>query len=247
MILYFSGTGNSRYAAKYIANITKQEIVDMGELIKHAKPMPKNPSGIYVFVAPMYCWKLPRIVESLIFRAEFEKGSKAYFILTAGEANGNANNSITTLCKEKGLDYMGGGCITMPENYIAIYSTPEPEELKRIIDEAQKPLKTMAEAIAKGETLEDTPATALGFLLSGIVNDVFYSLIVKDSKFAANEKCNSCGLCEKVCVLNNVKLVEGKPKWLGKCTHCMACICRCPMEAINYGRGTEKKKRYYLN
>lgn len=36
--------------------------------------------------------------------------------------------------------------------------------------------------------------------------------------------------------LNNIRLENGKPVWGKHCTHCMACICDCPKEAIEYGK-----------
>lgn len=51
--------------------------------------------------------------------------------------------------------------------------------------------------------------------------------------------CVGCGLCERVCPLGNIALEGGKPAWRGTCTHCMACICRCPAEAIEYGKHSE--------
>ena len=35
-----------------------------------------------------------------------------------------------------------------------------------------------------------------------------------------------------------------KPVWEKHCTHCMACICYCPAEAIEYGRKSVGKPRY---
>ncbi|MBS5951111.1 MAG: EFR1 family ferrodoxin, partial [Clostridium sp.] len=55
-----------------------------------------------------------------------------------------------------------------------------------------------------------------------------------------------CGKCVKLCPLNNIELVKGKPKWGEKCTHCMACISRCPKEAIEYKNKTKGRNRYYL-
>ncbi len=246
MIVYFSGTGNSHYIAKAIANTTKQSLVNMGELLKYSKTLPDNPSAVYVFVAPVYCWKLPRIVESFIRRASFPKGAKAYFVLTAGLASGNANKYIHKLCNEKGIECMGCSCITMPENYIALFKAPTEDEEKRIIAKADKAILPIANAIAQGEKIEDIAPSPMGFLFSGLVNETFYNLIIKDKKFWVNDDCISCGICEKACMLNNIKLVDGKPKWLGQCTHCMACINLCPKQAINYGKGTIKKRRYYL-
>ena len=37
MILYFSGTGNSRYIAELLAEKTKDNILSLNQLIKHNK------------------------------------------------------------------------------------------------------------------------------------------------------------------------------------------------------------------
>lgn len=41
------------------------------------------------------------------------------------------------------------------------------------------------------------------------------------------------------------EIKEGGPVWGKRCTHCMACICGCPAEAIEYGKRTVGKRRYY--
>ena len=57
-------------------------------------------------------------------------------------------------------------------------------------------------------------------------------------------KCSGCGLCVRVCPLNNISIENGRPVWGSSCTHCMACICRCPQEAVEYGRASIGKPRY---
>lgn len=51
-------------------------------------------------------------------------------------------------------------------------------------------------------------------------------------------------MCKKICPVDNIVLEDGKPKWNGKCTDCMACINICTKEAINIGKSTIKKNRY---
>ena len=41
-------------------------------------------------------------------------------------------------------------------------------------------------------------------------------------------------------------LQNGKPLWGQDCTHCMACICCCPAEAIEYGKMSLGKPRYHF-
>ena len=48
------------------------------------------------------------------------------------------------------------------------------------------------------------------------------------------------------CPLNNIRLENGKPVWGKNCTHCMACICYCPKEAIEYGKKSKGKPRYHF-
>ena len=44
--------------------------------------------------------------------------------------------------------------------------------------------------------------------------------------------------------MRNITLTDGKPKWGTACTHCMACICGCPVSAIEYGSKSRGKPRY---
>lgn len=41
-------------------------------------------------------------------------------------------------------------------------------------------------------------------------------------------------------------LQNGKPVWGQDCTHCMACICCCPAEAIESGKMSLGKPRYHF-
>ncbi|MFR8517088.1 MAG: EFR1 family ferrodoxin, partial [Emergencia timonensis] len=79
---------------------------------------------------------------------------------------------------------------------------------------------------------------------SSLVNTIYYPTMIHAKKFYATDACISCGKCQKDCPLNNVSIVCGKPKWGKDCTHCMACICGCPAEAIEYGNHSKGLPRY---
>lgn len=87
------------------------------------------------------------------------------------------------------------------------------------------------------------------FLINGIGNVIYTSILPKlrtlDQNFTVNEKCNHCNTCEKVCPVQNIEVINGRPNWQGNCEHCMACIQWCPAEAIQYGVQTIDRKRYH--
>jgi ferredoxin len=58
------------------------------------------------------------------------------------------------------------------------------------------------------------------------------------------EKCTSCGLCERICPRGNIERPEGFPMWQHRCVECLGCLHICPVQAIDYGEVTGGRKRY---
>lgn len=245
MILYFTGTGNSRYIAEKIAEITKTPLRSMNERLKKNDTSSVETGTHLVIVVPTYAWRIPRIVQEWIQKVDFIGNPKTYFVMDCGDSIGNANKYIKRLCAGKNFSYMGVAEIIMPENYIALYHAPEEKEARRIIENADQQITKVAEEIRDGIPLGSKSIHWKDKIYSGIVNPLFYKLIVKDKKFYAMNQCVGCGKCETACPLNNIQMESGKPRWNGNCTHCMACICGCPVEAIEYGNKSEGRVRYW--
>lgn len=246
MILYFSGTGNSGYIAKRTAQIIGGEAVDLFDRIRSKDCSPIDANGETVTVcAPTYAWRIPHILTDYLKKTPIENCRGIYFLMTCGDDIGNAEKYLRKLCNQIDKEYMGCAYFRMPENYIAMFTAPNDEQAERIIAKSEKKITETAEAIARGEKLPRIEVNTVGRLKSGIVNTAFYALYVKADKFYATEKCVSCGKCEKLCPLANITVTDGKPVWGKDCTHCMACICKCPAEAIEYGNKSQGKNRYY--
>ena len=146
--------------------------------------------------------------------------------------------------KEKGWSYQGCMQIVMPENYIALYDAPKKQEALTIIHNAEKQIAEAAEYIRTNRRIPKPEISVRDFVNSAWINPLFYPLIVHADKFYATDACISCGKCEQVCPLGNIQLKQGVPDWGKSCTHCMACICNCPKEAIEYGNSSKGKVRY---
>lgn len=244
MIIYFTGTGNSRFAAELLARQLHDTCCDAGQQIREGKHGIYHSDTPWVFVCPTYAWRLPRVFEAYLRQAELSGSQEAYFVLTCGSEIGNAGKYAIRLCRDKGLQYRGILQVVMPENYIAMFDAPEQEQAMQIIAQSRPVLLQGAQWIRQHKPFPMHKAGMTDRLKSGVVNRVFYPLFVKADAFYATDACVGCGKCVKACVLNNVSLQEGRPIWGRNCTHCMACICGCPVEAIEYGKKSQGKPRY---
>ncbi len=244
MVVYFSGTGNSRYCAQMLADLLDDEVLDVFHYIRDGVAADLRSGKPWVFVSPTYAWRLPRIFQEWICAGQFEGSKEAYFVMTCGVDIGNAERTNRAICGEKGLLYKGTLEVVMPENYVAMFPVPDEAESAKIIAAARPVVEAGAAAIQAGGTLGEKRITLLDRLKSGPVNPAFYRLIVKAKKFYSTQACVGCGRCVACCPANNVELREGRPVWGDRCTHCMACICGCPTKAIEYGRASRGKPRY---
>lgn len=244
MILYFTGTGNSSYAAEMIQSITKDEIVSMNEQLKKGTSDPLQSENPFVFVCPTYAWRIPRVIEEYIRNTQFTGTKDVYFILTCGAETGDAIQYVKKLCKEKDFNLKGFAAIVMPDNYIVMYNPTQDEEARVIVEKAKENINLVAESIKNSRELKEEKVPFMGRTKSGIINTMFYSMFVSAKGFHSTDQCISCGKCVQLCPLNNIQLVEGKPQWGSNCTHCMECICRCPEEAIEYKKKTKGRNRY---
>lgn len=244
MVLYFSGTGNSAYVAKKIANGVQDEIISLNDKIRNSDYTKLNSAKPWIFVVPTYGWQIPRIVRDWILRADLHGNRQAYFVMTCGGDIGNAGKYVKELCGKKGFQYMGCLEVVMPENYVAMFPVPDEEKAKEIIERAEPVIAEAINCIQNGKAF---PGKKIGMgdkISSGVVNSVFYPVFVHAKKFYTTSECVGCGVCAKVCPLQNVTMEKGKPKWGDHCTHCMACICKCPKKAIEYGNKSKGKPRY---
>ncbi len=245
MVIYFSGTGNSRYIAESIALQTNDKLVSANEYIKAEKRADFISDTPYVFVVPTYAYRIPHIFKEFIENGSLKGNKSAYFIMTCGSNIGNPNKYNQQLCNKANLNYMGVKMLKMPENYIAIFEATGEAESAVLFEQADKAVKTLSALILSGKALPKEKRLIISGAMSGAVNPVFYRFIVKAKGFYVTDKCIGCGKCEQLCPLNNIKLCDGKPVYGDRCTHCMACICACPTEAIEYKKHTIGKPRYY--
>ena len=242
-IFYFTGTGNSLKVARDLsAELKEAEIISIPKAIRQKDIYMPEVVGI---VFPVYMFGLPLIVRDLIKTLDWSKSRYIFAILTYGGMAGGTMNQVGDLFKQKGRGLSSGFEIMMPGNYTPLYGAIPEDKQNRMFTKEGLRIKEMAKIIASGQEgdIGKRPGVA-SWLLSGIYALGAPRIPSMDKDFWADDKCNSCGICAKVCPVNNIEMLEDKPKWLSRCQQCLACLQWCPQESIQYKKSTIGRKRY---
>ena len=94
MVIFFSGTGNSEYCARYIASIIGDEVIDSAVYIRSKQIAQLCSEKPWVFVTPTYSWQIPRVFKSFLRQSSLSGNKNAYFVMTCGGSIGGAASGI---------------------------------------------------------------------------------------------------------------------------------------------------------
>ena len=183
MILYFSGTGNSKYVAKRIADALGDALVNLNDRIKASDTSPVETGERVIIVTPTYAWRIPRVVRDWLRKTELRGAKQVWFVMTCGSEIGNADKYNRELCTEKRLSCMGTAQIVMPENYIAMFSAPQADEAREIVAKTEPNIDCVIASIQSNQPFAPTRNNLYDRFMSGPVNLIFYKFCVKADAF----------------------------------------------------------------
>ena len=121
MILYFSGTGNSRYVARRMADALHEPLCNMNDRIKAGDTAPVETGARLIIVTPTYAWRIPRIVQDWLLRTALTGTAQAWFVMTCGSEIGSADKYNRALCQEKHLTCMAPAPLVVGEERAGDY------------------------------------------------------------------------------------------------------------------------------
>ncbi len=243
MIFYFTGTGNSKFIAERIAKATNERIINIADCMEEKQFLFKLKKGEAVgFVTPVYFYGVPIIVCDFLSKVDIASDNEiySYAVLNCGGTTANAKKYLENEIK---FDAVFG--VVTVDNYVPMYSLMSEAEANKSLNKAEKEIDIIIKHIKNRDKGDYNKYKGPFARLLTSIAYPFYKNGRKTKKFTVNEKCNSCGLCKRICPRSVIQIKDEKPIWVkSQCEECFACLHRCPKRAINYGKRSDKNGRY---
>lgn len=234
MVFYFTATGNSLFVAKRLSeNPISIPQVQSGSVFED------ETIGI---VCPVYCGEIPKIVLNFLKSSKF-KADYLYMVLTYGKDDSDSAEYTFGQCRDFGLKFDFIATLKAVDNYLPAFDMNEEKKIDKKINSQLSKILSDLESRKKFIL----PATDAGRKLHrqvALMNRLFPSFN-NGSALSVTDKCNGCGVCEKVCPTGNFTVKDKKAQRKSKkCEFCLACIQNCPSNAIALKKERNPKARF---
>lgn len=233
---YFSGTGNTLLVVKKMQETFRENGITVNLYqIEDSNPADVNTGhtiGLGFPIAELstynFVWKFIRALP------ESNASTEIFMVDTLAGFSGGIVGPIRQIVKKKGYNPVGAKEIVMPPNifYIQDEETCQ-EKVQKGLLKAEKYALDLIEGSSKWGRVP-------------VLSDAVYytsiaSLKLTESNFnqkllhfkTKNAECRKCGICVKLCPVDNIKMEEGEyPEHGHKCEYCLRCTSFCPRGAI---------------
>lgn len=237
MIFYFTGTGNSLYAAKKLA-AEGEEIINMADRRNCENSYELHGERVG-FVFPVYFYSLGDVVYEFVKSLNLTGANYVYAVVTCGASIGGSGALLREKLAERGVELDAVFPLVMTDNAMLYYNISDSKTAEKELAEADNKLAEIKALVRNHESTE------FGSSSAAKLGRKTYHAFSSTKKYRVTDKCISCGKCEKNCPDKAIRLINGRPTWINsRCTFCMGCINRCPVSAIEYGKRTVGRNRY---
>lgn len=251
-IFHFSGTGNARKAADWIAEESRNQGWEshLHNLNKTAREVPEPlPTDTLIgFTYPTHGFNAPPLV--LKYLSKFPRGRNRVFLLNTRAGMKLSKQHLPgiggmalwipfLILWWKGYKVRGFRPLDMPSNWISLHPGLRSVVVASIHQHCHHTLILFTRRFLQGKTEWaglrwlpiDLPLIPITFLYY-----VFGRFFLAKT-FIASDKCTQCNKCVHDCPVQAISYVNGRPYWKFRCESCMQCMNHCPERAIETAHG----------
>lgn len=239
VIYYFSATGNSLKLSLDIAShFPGSELIN----IATTKGADHPQSSKVGFIFPVYMGGLPKIVYQFLRCFPFKEDVYYFSIGTYYTYKGCAIPIVNKIMTDKGVSLNYGNYLPSVGNCLMEYEVTERKRIP-ILKKVDEITLDLISDIENNSKKTSSKYYRLSEKFHKWLFNVFF--LKAYNKFSLEDSCTNCGICEKICPVNNITLENRKPQWGANCEACHACVHWCPQNAINLGKS--KGRLQYQN
>jgi ferredoxin len=237
ILYYFSGTGNTKWAAVKLKNSFKDYCIDI-ELLSIENENKINLRG-YSFIAigtPIYAEIEPKIMEDFILSMPGTKiNTKCILYSTQGGNSCSAIKRLSKILKDKGYNVVVEAMIMMPNNYYFSFGKePSDKKIADILENAEKKIRDITKNFNENKVCK-VKTFMLRQGIGVLAGKAFRKTIPRISKnINSTQECKKCGLCLRNCPKGNITFENGHAIFHSNCNLCLRCIYICPENAVVY-------------
>jgi len=264
LMLYFSGTGNSKYIAELFCSMMNmhtdqtanadmsaqchsiEENINFEQLISSHETIG--------FCYPIYGSRVPRIMREFVGKyIEFLKDKKVIIFCTQWMFSGDGARVFTDMFSRNYVNVVYAEHFFMPNNVNNLFILPleSDKKVKKYLFNAEKKMQIVCNNIKKGVIKKrgfNVFSRFLG-LFQGVLMPIWEKKALDKVKIHNNCICSEtsgthCGLCVSICPMRNFEKQNGKIITKDNCTICYRCINKCPQKAIAVFLRVKPKAQY---
>jgi len=239
---YFSGTGNTLLIVKKMKEVFERNGIRANlNRIEKSDPGKVDPNSLIGLAFPVAMQGTYPFVWDFIKALPKANGTPIFMVDTLHAFSGGVVGPVRKIVEKKGYRPLGAMEIVMHNNLFPPKVIAKKKEIiiRKALEEAQKYTEQILNKRSRWGRIP---------LLSDIMSKISqkegtWGFIRKVRSLKVNtSKCVKCGLCVKLCPVQNIEMEEF-PEFQDKCVICMRCVSFCPHRAIYQGKANYQTYR----
>lgn len=245
IVLYFSGTGNSRFVAEQFSLAAGAECHSIEETTDFDSLLASQDT--IAFCYPIYGSCVARPMREFVrAHAAALTGKRFVILCTQLLFSGDGAHALCAELPGGEKNVVYAEHIFMPNNIcnFSVFPVRNGAENSRKLRAALRRIKRAADEVSRGVVRRR------GFhplsILAGKSQSAFWpqmeAQMANDVQVSAD--CIRCGLCVRTCPVKNLSMDENGVTQAGHCAVCYRCVNGCPKQAITVMIHKKPKKQY---